>query len=67
MKLVSRVVAVLSVLALATPALACACNEHESTKSAQATTPSKKVAKADKKSASHQKRGAEAKPATASN
>ena len=68
MKLVSRVLAVLSVIALATPALACACRDKENTKSLEAKSSSQKVAKASaKKSGSHAKPATEAKPATAAN
>jgi uncharacterized lipoprotein YehR (DUF1307 family) len=68
MKVVSRVLAVLSVIALATPAFACACGDKENTKSAEAKPSSQKVAKAGaKKSGSHAKPSTEAKPATAAN
>jgi hypothetical protein len=73
MKLVSRVLAVLAAVALATPAFAC--GDKTTTKSAEAkpaTAQSQKVAKSESKTekksaASHPKQQPEAKPATASN
>ncbi len=67
MRLVTKVVAVLAVLALATPALAC--GDKAGTKSAGAkASHGQTVAKAgEKKAGSHAKPAAEAKPASASN
>lgn len=67
MQLVGKVLAVLAVLALATPALAC--GDKTNTKSAETKqTSSKTVAKAEKKKAAPQaKHATEAKPASASN
>jgi hypothetical protein len=67
MKVVAKVLAALSVLALATPALACG---DKNTKSAEAKpSSSDKVAKSGEKKSSgaHAKHAAEVKPATAAN
>jgi hypothetical protein len=69
MKLVTKVLAVLSVLALSTPALACACGDKTNTKSAEAkASSSKTVAKAgEKKAVAPAKRTQQAKPAATAN
>ncbi|HET8538697.1 MAG TPA: hypothetical protein VFL83_02375 [Anaeromyxobacter sp.] len=68
MKLAAKVLAVLSALALAAPALACGDKTHQ-TKTVEAKpSSSQKVAKAgEKKSAAQPKQASEAKPGTAAN
>ncbi len=67
MKLVSRVLAVLAAVAIATPAFAC--GDKANMKNAEAKPASSQtVAKSgEKKSTPHAKRATEAKPATAAN
>jgi hypothetical protein len=67
MKLVAKLLAVVSALALATPALAC--GDKTTTAKSEEKSPSQKVAKADAKKAQHAKQHAQqqAKPATAAN
>ncbi len=67
MKLAAKILAVLSVLALASPALACSCDEKENTKSAEAKAAPQKMAKAEKKRASTAKGSPNVKPPSASN